>query len=221
MVGGGESSAPFVCEIRVRGWRRAQVNADEFVLAAGVEASLRQRRMSADHEREDLRPLAGLEAGRSRGCLNQLAALGHHQQLVVGDRDDARLQAAFAPAHRAGLQLHAAQFAAVLLPAVEAVEKSVVMHRRCVMGGQHFVARPEDFGRAFLKAQQRRARAVAGRNENLIANHQRRRGAHGRAHRRTPAVSEHHFAIRRVQCDERIARDDQQTSPAAQRRRHR
>src|SRR5438445_11793733 len=114
-------------------FRRAQVNADQSVLASGIEMSIRQCRIRADAVGEQLGAGHRLEAIGRRGCEQEFAVFCENEQALSSQSDRPRAEAVFAPANFSGLQFDTAKVLAVFLPAIEPEQEPAIVHAGSVM----------------------------------------------------------------------------------------
>src|SRR5262245_33618940 len=93
--------------------------------------------------------------------------------MFPSQRDRARSEPVFAPANFSGLQFHATQILAVLLPAIESEQEPVTVHAASVMIGQDIVPAPDFFDAAAFDTKEHGAGLITRREKNLIVNDQR------------------------------------------------
>src|SRR5262245_15935121 len=140
------SSGMFSERCWFQSWLFGEIDADELVLATREQFAVGHSGIGADDEREDLYTTGGLEPVRRRRRHDELSLLGQHEQLVVHKCHCAGAHSAFAPTHLASLPLDAAEVAALLLPTVEAIEKTFAINARCIMIREHFILCPDYLG---------------------------------------------------------------------------
>src|SRR6266851_4522444 len=112
----------------------AEVQADQRVGAvAGVEKTVGQGRVGANHALQDRRVRERLESARRGSRQDQLAVLAKDEQPVARKRDRASLELLRAPLDRSGPQLHRAKGLAEFLAPVKSVQVAVVVDARRVV----------------------------------------------------------------------------------------
>src|SRR5205814_1507796 len=124
-------------------FRRAQVNADQSVLAAGVEMALRQRRIRTDAVGQQLRARRRLETVGRRRREQEFAVLRENEQALSSQSDRAGAETNFAPADFPGLEFNTTQVFAVFLPAIEPEQETVTVHAGGIVIGQDNVRAPD------------------------------------------------------------------------------
>src|SRR5215471_10029244 len=97
----------FLC--RRRSVLAAQIEADQFILATGVEEPISQGRVRADLSGQDLGAGGGLEAVRRGGGADKFAPFSQNEQLVAGDGYGGGAEGFLLPTDVASRQLDAAQ----------------------------------------------------------------------------------------------------------------
>src|SRR5207248_1430203 len=107
-------------------FRSAQVGADQFVFAAGIEKAVRLSRMSADLRGKNLRAVSWFESSRRSGCANEFAFFGENEQLIACEGDCGCAEIILFPANFAGLEFDATKacgwFQAGIGSAVDAIK---------------------------------------------------------------------------------------------------
>src|SRR5207245_842332 len=107
-------------------------------------------------------------------------SFGQDQEFIASESDDGRAEILFLPGYFAAFELDASQTCRRLetwvSTAMDAVQKSGVMNRSCVVAGKRIVVSPEFLYAVVMYFGQGSACTVAGGNEDQITNDQGCRG---------------------------------------------
>ena len=161
---------------------------------------------------------SGLKASGDAGRNDELAALAENDEPVAGQRHRSGEEPILAPAHLAGPQFDGAEALAELLAPVESVQDAIVVDARRIVVRQDLVRRPQLVERRAVEAEQPGARSVLGRDENQIADHERRRHVDRCRHPRAPRALKLHLPCCGIQTDQSRARKKDRDTPSRDRR---
>jgi hypothetical protein len=184
----------------------AEIQAYEFVFAAGVKKAVGESWVSADLSGEDLRAVEWLEGGGSGGGANEFAFFGENEELIASEGESGCAESVLLPANFASLEFDATKaggrFEAGIGPAMDAEEKAVEMNARGIVVGEYIVAGPDFFGAVWGDFQEDSAEAVTGREKNRVVDNEWSGGSDGGADRRTKWILKEDLSVRGIEGNE-------------------